>query len=296
MSQEEFDFMTFKEKVAQRRDAEIVEARHGLKILEGRHEELTSQRYELDEQIEDLDAKIGEIYSFLGIREEDEKATVPQRDRGVLVVLRQVVGPDWEGIDFGHPQGLDAVTKEVHKIKPTAKAATIRSGLLRLVRQGTLMVVGKRGDRQWQLDVAVPVPVQEPSSEAQEGVETFDSGLESKETVEDSPVTEVAPARTHDEIVIDVCERVMKSVTKIKDGIGAQMVAWIMTESGADEAHFETAVKRLEGEGKVEIGKSLKDDVQVIRLPVDPGSKEALKRQRVGGNELFPGMDKPPHA
>lgn len=283
MSQGEFDFNSFQERVAQRREAEIAEAREGLKALEAQHEELTSQRCELDQQIEALDGKIGELRRFLGAEEEEEKKATPQRDRGVLVVLRQVVGPA-----FIEPQEFDDVVKMVRQIKPTAKEATIRSGLLRLTRDGTLVVEGSRGDRTWKLaDTVEKAP--EPSEEPE--VEPKAEGS-AEETSEPTP----APTRPHDEVVADVSERVLKAAAKAKDGIDAKTIAWIISEAGADEVHFEAAVKQLEEAGKLEVAKSLKDDSTVIRLPADPDSKDALKRTRTSGNPLFPNMDKPPHA
>lgn len=283
MGQGEFDFESFQEKVAQRREAEVTEAREGLKILEERHNELTTQRCALDEQIEAIDGKISELRGFLGEEKEKEKTATPKRDRGVLVVLRQILGPD-----FCEPRDFEYVVKRIRQIKPTAKEATIRSGLLRLVRDGTLVVQGSRGDRTWRLVEVVekaPEPAEEPEPETK-----------AQEPAEETPAPESAPTRPHDEIVADVCERIMKAATKAKDGIDAKTVAWIMSEAGADEGHFEAAVKQLEGEGKVEVGKSLKDESTVIRLPAEPDSKEELKRTRVGGTPLFPNADKPAHA
>jgi hypothetical protein len=294
MSQEEFDFTTFQEKVAARRDAEIVEARDGLKILEERHEDLISQRCELDDQIATLDKKIGDLSVFLGGEEAKEK-DAPQRDRGVLVVLRKVASPEWDGIGFTKPQDFDAVVKQVRQIKPTAKEATIRSGLLRLTRTGVLEVVGKRGDRQWRL--CPPASVDDGTdAEASEKPGEPEVETTTQEPAEEAHAPESTPTRPHDEVVADVCESVMVAVTKSKDGIGAKTIAWIMSETGADDGHFEAAVGQLESQGQIEIGKSLQDSSQVIRLPADPDSKEALKRTRVSGTPLFPNADTPSHA
>lgn len=264
-----FDFESFQEKVAKQREAEVSEAQKGLATLEVRREDLVSQRSELDVVIADLDRKIADLHKFLGIgdqkEDEEKKTTTPQRDRGVLVVLRQVVGPA-----FREPQDFDAVAKMVRRIKPTAKESTIRSGLLRLVRDGTLEVSGVRGDRTWR--VAPDIDCEPPA-----------------------PSRDVV-TRPHDVVVGDVSDHILDAVSKAKDGIDAKMIAWIMSEVGADENHFESAVRKLESEGKIEVGKSLADDSTVIRLPVDPDSKEGLKRTRVGGNLLFPDMERPPHA
>jgi hypothetical protein len=108
--------------------------------------------------------------------------------------------------------------------------------------------------------------------------------------------TEVEKPKSHNEIVAGVRERIVEELEKSKDGLNAKNIAYIMQKTGSDEIHFEAAVNLLQSEGLVEIAKSLKDDSHVIRKPVDPDSKEGLKRIRVEGKSLFPNMDQPNHA
>ena len=285
-----FDFDVFQDKVAKRRQSEISEAREGLQSLKDYRSELDSQREILVEKIETLDEKISRLESFLSGEEEQEKETTTPRDRGVLIVLRQIISSDWDGIDFEHPQDFDTIVKEVRKIKPTAKIETIKTGLLRLVKNKDLVVEGIRGNRVWRIvDFDTP----------QESLETppepaKDSEPQLVKEPEEEP--QETPTRSHDDIVSGVREKIMTAVLKKPGGIDAKMMAWIMTEESADEVHFEAAVRQLEAAGSVEVAQSLSDDCQVIRVPVSPDSKEGLKRVRIEGKPLFPNMNKPHHA
>jgi len=288
MSQIDFDFETFQERVAKQREADLAEARTGLEALEKQHTELEARRDELEAQIGDLDTKILELRSFLGVEKKKRKEPI-SRERGILAALRKVVAPEWGSLDicFTKPQSIEVIANEVRKVKPMAKDAAINDSLRMLTQEGVLEVSGFRSGRRWQYPGGT---VPEPS---QTQLET--NGVPPVE--DEPPVPENAPTRPHDEIVADVAEHIVSSITKAKDGIGAKTIAWIMGETGADEQHIEAAVKRLQSEGKVEVSQSANgDDSTVIRFPAEPGSKEELKRTKITGNLLFPNMDQPPHA
>lgn len=275
MGQSEFDFDSFLEARNKRQEEEISALRSGLKYYEDQLDVLETQRCELEEEIELISKKVDKIRSILGTTQDEQQKETPRRDRGVLPLLRQMV-LNWRNEGICEKQTLDDVVKHVRKIKPDAKESTVRSGLRRLVDTGELEVEGKRGSMTWKL--STEAPVEGPPDESQK------SNGELKEEL------------SHNEIVKKTAKRIMESIEKNKDGIGAKTVALIMTELGIDELHFEAAVKHLEMIRMVEVAKSLKDGSQVIRVPAEPDSKEELKRIRVQGKSLFPNMDEPSHA
>lgn len=247
-------------------------------------QKLRTERDDLDVQIADIEKKAGRLRGMLMAEERKRPDSDAKRDRGITLVLRKIVEPGYTDLDFREKQSFDEVAKHVRRMKPEAKYESIRSALNRLCKNKTLEKSGKRGSYRWAL-------------KADEGSKPKDEPCgRPVETQASEPQQGSLLGRPHHEVIKEVKERILEAATKKVDGIGAKVVAWIMTETGADEIHFEEAVKELEDAGQVEVTKGLADDTQVIRVPVDPDSKEALKRVRVQGKEGFPGMERPPHA
>jgi len=80
-----------------------------------------------------------------------------------------------------------------------------------------------------------------------------------------------------------------------KPGLDAKGLVWFMEMAQLDEKSLGQIVNELEAENLVEIEKSPDGDGKVVRLPVDPDSKEGLKQVHVTGRKLFPGAKEPPH-
>lgn len=298
MTQLDFDFNSFQERVAQQRREASEEAAQGLRALEQERDEVHDQICDLEERRDVLDARIERLRDFLGAEMPLVERT-STRANGLQKVIMDVFDP--QKASCGPWLGLKEITILVKETLPAASEESVRQSLRNLVKKGELEVQGKRGHRAWRLstneypqqETAAPTePAPAPESTPEESA--------SPPPLAGSPLSREDIRTLLDEEAIlllrdRLCGAILEELQKRPGGLDAKAIAWLIDQEKATESDFQNAVQMLLRTKQVELAKGENGDGQVVRLPVDPDSREGLKQVHVQGSPLFPGMEQPKH-
>jgi hypothetical protein len=328
MTQLDFDFKDFQERVGEQQRQALEEAAEGLKALEGERDEVCDKIALLEERRDDLDSQIERLRKFLAIDTPLARLQVSRpRPRGLQKAIIKTA--------FGEPAheatkplvsdwlDLEDITVLAKESFPTAHEVSVRDALRHLVRKGQLEVRGARGSREWRAcskDWEQSPLAQQPEASEESAPPVF--GADGEKGIPMAPSmghvihnafreisrrARQSPQSQRDESGIDesdtmmvrnrLCSSILEELAKrpAGDGLDAKAIAWLIDKEQATESDFKSAVQTLLKAKEVVLAPGCNGGGQVVCLPIDPDSREGLKRIHVQGNSLFPGMEQPDH-
>jgi hypothetical protein len=294
MTQLDFDFDSFQERVVAQQRQALEEATKGLKALEQERFDLEAKILELEDRRDDLDAKIERLREFVGAETPLADSSTPRAYGLQKAIMEEVFGKKLSVSDW---LGLEDITVLVSESLPGAREDSVRGALRQLVKKGELEVRGKRGNREWQATMN-EYPQEEPVAPTEPAPAPEES--ESPSPLAGSPLSGEDIRSLLDEEAIlclrdRLCGAILEALQKRPGGLDAKTIAWLIDQESATESDFQNAVQMLLRNKQVELAKGENGNGQVVRLPVDPDSREGLKQVHVQGNALFPGMEEPKH-
>lgn len=282
--QQEFDF-----------GAWVSEAQTGLAHLQQRREELLRQREEVDAALAQTCEEISALEVMLQAHgaaapaptSTPEPAPKKPKVTGIKKEARLLA----ETIPTGVKWKEEQLVKMVQERLVHAPEASIRQALHSLCKDRVFARTGKRG--WWIYETLIglePVegtPAPQEAPEPEEHPQAMNIDLE-PQAAEEHP--EKPPANG----VYDVIKALEKEMGKRKQfEMGDASIGWIAADMSVDPKVVREAL-RVMVQGKYEFGYD--GSMKVLRHKAKPGSKEELKRTKVGDNPLFPGADRPGHA
>lgn len=299
MTQLDFDFNSFQERVVAQQRQALEEATKGLKALEQERSDLEAKILELEDRRDDLDAKIERLREFVGAETPLADSSTPRANGLQKAIMEEVFGKKLSVSDW---LGLEDITVLVGEALPGVREDSVRGALRQLVKKGELEVRGKRGNREWR-DLGRPCPLNEyPQKETAAPTEPAPAPEESESPppLAGSPLSGEDIRSLLDEEAIlllrdRLCGAILEALQKRPGGLDAKTIAWLIDQESATESDFQNAVQMLLRNKQVELAKGENGNGHVVRLPVDPDSREGLKQVHVQGNALFPGMEEPKH-